>query len=91
MQEDYRAMLSDVIKITCQKALLSQEEFANALNVSLASVSRWEIGKSIPNLSAMKAIRSFCKQYSCSYDEIEKEWLRLRMNKSESTDKAKRT
>ena len=42
--------LSETIRLTRQKALLNQEEFADALHVSLASVSRWEIGKSMDNV-----------------------------------------
>ena len=71
--------LSETIRLTRQKALLNQEEFADALHVSLASVSRCEIGKSIPNISAMKAIKSFCEENGYSYEMIENEWLNSRM------------
>lgn len=71
--------LSETIRLTRQKALLNQEEFASKLHVSLASVSRWEIGKSIPNISAMKAIKAFCEENGYSYELIENEWLVSRM------------
>ena len=67
--------LSEVIKVTRQKALMSQEDFAKAIDVSLASVNRWECGKSRPNLTAMKAIKKFCENNQLSYEDIEKEWI----------------
>ena len=71
--------LSETIKLTRQKALLNQEEFAEKLHVSLASVNRWEVGKSIPNISAMKSIKSFCEESNLPYELIENEWLAVRM------------
>ena len=71
--------LSETIKLTRQKALMNQEEFAEALHVSLTSVNRWEVGKSIPNISAMKSIKAFCNKNGYSYELIEKEWLSSRM------------
>lgn len=71
--------LSDTIRLTRQKALMNQEEFAAELNVSLASVNRWEVGKSIPNIAAMKAIKAFCNTNGYSYELIENEWLIARM------------
>ena len=74
--------LSETIKLTRQKALMNQKEFAKRLNVSLASVNRWEVGKSIPNISAMKSIKSFCRDNNLSYELIETEWLSTRMEAS---------
>lgn len=71
--------LSECIKLTRQKALLNQEEFAEKLHVSHASVNRWEVGKSIPNISAMKSIKAFCEETGLSYEMIETEWLASRM------------
>lgn len=67
--------LSEVIKITRQKALMSQEDFAKAINVSLASVNRWECGKSRPNLTAMKSIKKFCETNQLPYEDIENKWI----------------
>lgn len=75
MQEDYRAMLSDVIKITRQKAFLSQEAFASELRVSVSTINRWETGKVKPNLTAMKNIKQFCNKYGLPYENIEREWF----------------
>ena len=71
--------LSEAIKLTRQKALLSQENFAGQLHVSLASVARWESGRSIPNISAMKSIKVFCLENNLPFETIETEWLTSRM------------
>lgn len=67
--------LAESIKMTRQKALMTQESFAEALHVSLATVNRWEVGKSKPNMAAMKAIKTFCAENNLSYEDIESEWL----------------
>ena len=68
-------MLSDTIKMTRQKAFLSQEEFASELKVSVSTINRWETGKVRPNLTAMKNLKQFCGKYELSYEQIEKEWF----------------
>ena len=68
-------MLSDIIKMTRQKAFLSQEEFASELKVSVSTINRWETGKVRPNLTAMKNLKQFCGKYELPYEEIEKEWF----------------
>lgn len=67
--------LSETLKITRQKAFMSQEVFASELHVSVATINRWENGKSKPNLTAMKSINEFCQTHKLPYDEIEKEWF----------------
>lgn len=66
-------MLPETIKITRQKAFLSQDAFANELNVSVSTINRWETGKVKPNLTAMKNLKDFCERHSLSYEDIEKE------------------
>lgn len=68
-------MLSEVIRITRQKAFLSQDAFATELNVSVSTINRWETGKVKPNLSAMKSLKEFCERHKLPYDEIETEWF----------------
>ena len=57
------------------KCLLSQEDFAKKLNVSVGSINRWENGKTKPNLIAMKAIKAFCEENRMDFQQIEEEWL----------------
>ncbi len=67
--------LEEAIKNTRMKSLLSQEDFAKKLNVSVGSINRWENGKTKPNLIAMKAIKAFCEENNLDYSVIETEWL----------------
>ncbi len=39
---------------------LSQEELAHALDVSFATVNRWENGKTAPSKLALKQFMAFC-------------------------------
>ena len=71
--------LSDSIKLIRQKALLNQQEFADELDVGLTTVNRWEVGKSIPNISAMKKIKAYCEKHALSYELVENEWLTARL------------
>lgn len=75
--EDYaRRLLMDsdeAIRIIRQKALYTQEDFAQKLNVALSTVNRWELNKAKPNMKAMKAIKSFCEENEQSYEFIEKQ------------------
>jgi DNA-binding transcriptional regulator YiaG len=67
--------LSDTIKITRQKAFLSQEAFAKELEVAVSTINRWENGKSKPNLTAMKNLKTFCAKHELPYEELETEWF----------------
>lgn len=67
--------LGEAIRITRQKALYTQEDFAQKLNVALSTVNRWELNKAKPNMKAMKSIKSFCEENEQSYEFIEKQWL----------------
>ena len=68
-------MFSESIKIMRQKLFYSQEALAKKLEVSISTVNRWEIGKSIPNLSTMKKIKDFCIENDVEYEPIEESWL----------------
>lgn len=68
-------MLSEAIKITRQRAFLSQDAFAKEINVSVSTINRWETGKVKPNLMAMKKLKCFCEKYDLSYEVIETEWF----------------
>lgn len=67
---------SEIIKITRQKAFLSQEAFAKEINSSVASINRWENGRGKPNLTTMKHIKEFCESHELPYENVEKEWFR---------------
>lgn len=67
--------LCDEIKLTRQKSFLTQEQFANELNVSVATINRWETGKARPNMTAIKRIKSFCIANNLPFEQLEREWL----------------
>lgn len=66
--------LSDTLKQTRQKLFMSQEDFAATIHVSVATINRWENGRSKPNLTAMKNIKAFCIENNLPFEEIENEW-----------------
>lgn len=68
--------LAEAIKVTRQKAFMSQEEFSHELNVSVSTINRWETGKVKPNLTALKNLKLFCEAHNLPYYCIENEWFR---------------
>ena len=67
--------LSELIRIMRKKALMSQEDFAKALDVSVGTINRWENAKAKPNITAMKKIKTFCEENNIPFDEIEAAWI----------------
>ncbi|MDD4184118.1 MAG: helix-turn-helix transcriptional regulator [Candidatus Izemoplasmatales bacterium] len=51
------------------KLILSQQEFANLLNVSFASINRWESGKHEPTIKAKRKIVELCKINGINLEE----------------------
>lgn len=49
-----------VIKEIRLKLNLSQEQLANELHISFATVNRWENGKNAPSMLAKKALYDLC-------------------------------
>ena len=63
------------IKRARQKCLLTQNDFAKAINVAFLTVNRLEGGKAKPNLSAMRSIKAFCLENDIEYSTLEEAWL----------------
>lgn len=55
-------MQADYLREIREKLGLSQEGLARLLNVSCATVNRWETGKNKPSPLAMQSIEAFCKE-----------------------------
>ena len=53
------------------KLILSQQEFADLLNVSFASINRWETGKHKPTTKIKRKIVQLCKQNNIDLEEKE--------------------
>ncbi|MCB9498630.1 MAG: helix-turn-helix transcriptional regulator [Bacillales bacterium] len=51
------------------KLILSQQEFANLLNVSFASINRWETGKHEPTIKVKRKIVELCKENNVELEE----------------------
>ncbi len=77
---------AEEIKITRQRAFLSQEAFAKEINSSVASINRWENGRGKPNLTTMKHIKEFCEKHNLPYEKIECEWLSFSQGGKELND-----
>ena len=71
--------LPEALIITRQKAFMTQEAFAKEIHVTVATINRWENGRSHPNLTVMKNIKEFCGKYNLDYEMIETEWLTAKL------------
>jgi len=63
---------STQVKAVRQQLKLSQDELAQALGVSFATVNRWENGKTAPSKLAQRQFEQFCndkKQQGALTDE----------------------
>ena len=54
------------VKMVREKMNMSQEDLARALNVSFATINRWENGKTHPNNLTKQVFVSFCKKNGIS-------------------------
>ena len=62
-----------VVRFVRDKLNMSQEDLARAINVSYASINRWENGKNRPNKLALSVFASFCKQQGIDIDQLKDE------------------
>ena len=69
------------VKQMRQRLFFSQEAFSKELNVNLTTVSRWETGKSKPNMSTMRQIKEFCEKHNADYEPLESSWLAFEQEK----------
>ena len=60
---------SKKISFVREKLSMSQEELARALNVSFATVNRWENAKSKPIKVTLAAFESFCKKHKIDFGD----------------------
>lgn len=51
----------ELVKTVREKSGMSQEDLARALNVSFATINRWENGKTHPNKLTQAVFLDFCK------------------------------
>lgn len=51
-----------LVKELREKLILTQQEFANLLGVSFASINRWETGRHEPTIKVKRKIVELCKE-----------------------------
>ena len=51
------------------EALMTQQQFADALQVTTITVSSWERGLRHPSLTQLSAISKFCKEHKIKFKE----------------------
>lgn len=59
-----------IVKMAREKKNMSQEDLARALNVSFATINRWENGKTHPNKMAKQVFIAFCEQNGISVKDL---------------------
>ena len=64
-------MDKDLIKLIRKKAILTKEEFAKKLNISMMTLYRWETGKNEPSYIAQRKIINFCKENNIDLTEFD--------------------
>ena len=62
---------SEKVRFVREKLGISQEDLARALNVSFATVNRWENSKTKPSRMAQAAFASLCNKHGINFDESE--------------------
>ena len=63
---------SEKIRFVREELNMSQEDLARALNLSFATINRWENAKAKPIRITQAAFDSFCKRHGITFDNTEK-------------------
>ncbi len=63
---------SQQVKYVRVQLRLSQQQLADALNVSFATINRWENSKVTPSNLAQKTFYDFCESNFLSEDDLKK-------------------
>lgn len=61
-----------IVKTVREKTGMSQEDLARALNVSFATINRWENGKTHPNRLTQLVFSDFCQKQGIDYRDLER-------------------
>lgn len=64
--------ISQKILLQRKKKGISQEDLANALNVSRQAVSKWESSQSVPDMDKIVALSSYINCSICSNIKLSK-------------------
>jgi DNA-binding transcriptional regulator YiaG len=61
--------ISEKIRFVRERLKISQEDLARALNVSYATINRWENARTKPNKMAQDVFHNFCAKHGIVFDE----------------------
>ena len=61
---------SELVKAAREKSGMSQEDLARALNVSFATINRWENGKTRPNKLTQTVFFDYCKKHGMDIENL---------------------
>lgn len=61
---------SEIVKLVRKKTGMSQDELARVLNVSFATINRWENGKTHPNKLTQAVFFDFCRQQGLNIESL---------------------
>jgi DNA-binding transcriptional regulator YiaG len=64
---------SEKVRYAREQLKISQEDLARAMNVSYATVNRWENSKTKPIKMAQDVFYAYCKKHGVSFDENSEE------------------
>lgn len=60
---------ADKVKYVRNKLGISQEKLATLLEVSFATVNRWEKGRAMPTYATQEKFRLLCRQINIMFEE----------------------
>ena len=63
--------LPEKVRFVRDKLKISQEDLARALNVSYATINRWENSKTKPTRMALAVFYDYCEKHGINFDENE--------------------
>lgn len=66
---------AESVRYLRQGEFLTQEEFAEKIDVSYNTINRWETGKSFPNYQTMKRLLNFCCTNGLDSRELQRVWI----------------
>ena len=59
----------ETVKKIKHEMLLTKEDFTKLLDVSFATINRWETGKYIPTIKAKRKLQPYFEKYNIEVDE----------------------
>jgi DNA-binding transcriptional regulator YiaG len=61
--------LSEKVRYVREQLKISQEDLARCLNVSYATINRWENAKTKPTRMALAVFFDYCDKHGISFDD----------------------